>query len=74
MKGYLQYITLVFTFFLVACSEEVKTVDYYQTHHKERIEKVEECKNNVENEMTTNCTNAIKAASKIRLDARLNTN
>ncbi|WP_085344651.1 EexN family lipoprotein [Vibrio sp. ArtGut-C1] len=54
-----------FSLILLGCSQEkTKTVEYYQKHEQERIEKVEECKNDAAKAKESNCQNAISADAK----------
>ena len=41
MKKLLMMVTL--TFLVSACSEEVKSIDYYKEHTTERLKMLEEC-------------------------------
>lgn len=53
--------------FLTACSEEVKTLEYYKTHHEERLKVIEECDNKGEPVSSgPNCRNAYNAQAQIR--------
>lgn len=54
-------------FFISACSEEVKSVDYYKEHTTERMKMLEKCEKKAESLMAnSNCRNANKAQASIR--------
>ena len=52
---------------LIACSEKVKTVEYYENHDEERESVVKECKNNAQLMRGANCKNAMKVHMMIML-------
>lgn len=54
--------------FLIACSsEEIKTVDWYKQHEKERNEMVKKCKNDHSLDGSVNCKNAISAKASMNV-------
>ena len=65
MKKLLMMVTL--TFLVSACSEEVKSIDYYKEHTTERLKMLEECEKKAEPlRANSNCRNANKAQASIR--------
>jgi lipoprotein len=61
----------LFILVLSACSEEVKSIDYYKEHTTERMKMLEECAKKAEPLMANyNCSNANKAQASIQ---RMNT-
>lgn len=62
-----------FSLLLSGCGqEEVKTVDYYKAHPKERVALLKECRNNADKGDTTNCRNASAAQAKANIEEMLN--
>lgn len=54
----------IFVLALTACSEEVKTVEYYRTHKQERLDMLKKCETKEEPLMAnSNCFNAKRAHS-----------
>ena len=52
--------------FIFGCGgEEVKTVEWYQDHEQERLTLLQQCDNDTDKAMTSNCRNAIKAQAKV---------
>ncbi|EMC9392310.1 EexN family lipoprotein [Vibrio parahaemolyticus] len=60
MKHIVKLLTLSAMVLLTACSEDVKTVDYYSQHLDEAKQVVTECKNDAQNS-GANCENAANA-------------
>lgn len=62
------FLMIISSIFLIsACSEEVKSVDYYKEHTTERMKMLEECEQKAEPLMAnSNCRNANKAQASIR--------
>lgn len=62
----------LFSLFLFGCGqEEVKSVDYYKAHPKEREALLKECKNSADKADTTNCRNASSAQARVSIEDML---
>lgn len=68
----LKYLSLsLLAVLLVGCGEEsepIYDVNYYKTHEKERLEKLDWCKKSADRKVTTNCTNAHDAQEKLDVE------
>ncbi|MDA0385586.1 EexN family lipoprotein [Vibrio owensii] len=62
MKRIAKFLPLSAIILLTACSEDVKTVDYYSQHLDEAKQVITECKNDAQNS-GANCKNAANAVS-----------
>ena len=59
------------TVLLTACSEKIHDLEYYKTHEKERLARMEKCKSNPgKYKEDGNCINAFKADYQISLEKR----
>lgn len=68
----LRYLSLsLLAILLVGCGEAQETtydIDYYKTHEKERLDKLEWCKKSSERSALTNCLNASGAKSDLKVE------